>query len=515
MNRLAAFVTRHPRASLVASIFFVLGISAAITLTVRLQEERAELAELRVEAARRGVEIMSQTLNGNVMGSVALFGLVDEDAKRDARGDGGVNRSRLTAAFETVGRAFGADGVFLVDESGIVQTSWDSSGKPSTGINVRFRPYYQIALKGSNNVYAAVSIARGDRALYFTAPIFEAGRNSRAVGGVVARSTVDRIDSLLRGKQDIALLLSPQGVVFAGNSNEWIGYIAGQATPERIKAIRDLKQFGNMFEQRTPRVLPFAIESGILNFGGRRYAVADSPVQWNDPSGEWRLVLMDDLAHEVPPARSAWIALLVAAILSAFSYLLLKVLRKHHAQQAANRQLETYAQSQQAAAEQKARLANASLRLHQADDIESLAAAFLGMAHEMFGSLQATAYACLSAEAKTMQLVASYGCDGTEAKSLRPGDGLLGQCVLEKEMRIVKQPGQGYWKIRSGLGSANPEVVVMVPVLLNQEAIGAVELALLRGLNSGDIEQLKAMTELFAINLEIQRRHRPIAEKSQ
>jgi two-component system C4-dicarboxylate transport sensor histidine kinase DctB len=394
-----------------------------------------------------------------------------------------------------------------VDTQGIVQTSWDSSGKPSTGTNVQFRPYYQIALKGRENVYAAVSIARGDRALYFTAPIYETGRGSHAIGGVVARTTLARVDSLLRGKQDIALLLSPQGIVFASNHDEWVGYMSGQPTAERLKAIRALKQFGNMFENREPQLLPFAIDSGITHIDGRHYAVADSQVQWNDPSGEWRLVLMEDLTHTVPLTRSIWIALLAAAILSIIGFLIFKVLRKHHAQLMANQQLEVFAKSQQAAAERKSRLAKASLRLQQADGIKALASEFLGAAHDMFGSLQATAYAYETTDTESMQLLASYGCDGTEMKTLRPGEGLLGQCVAEKQARIMKQPGEGYWKIRSGLGNANPEMVVMVPVQLNQKVIGAIELALLHRLDKEDFEQIEELTALFAINLEIQRRH--------
>jgi two-component system C4-dicarboxylate transport sensor histidine kinase DctB len=507
MNRLAAFVTAHRLAATVAALAVILGIAAAIGWTVQQRQEREQLSLLQVEAARRGVEIMSQTLNGNVMGSMALFGLIDEDAKREARGDGGVNRGRLAAAFETAGRAFGADGVFLVDESGTVQTSWDSSGKSSTGTDVRFRPYYQIALKGRENVYAAVSIARGDRSLYFTAPVYESYGGSRAIGGIVARTSLEQVDALLHGKQDLALLLSPQGVVFAGNNNEWIGYLSGAPAPERIKAIRELKQFGNMFESREPRMLPFAIGGGISHFSGRRYAVAETPIRWNDPAGEWRLVLMQDLAHAAPLARSGRIALLAAAILSIMSYLVFKVLRKHQAQLTANERLEAFRKAQQEAAERKSRLAGASLRLHQTDDMVSLARAFLAATHDMFGVLQGTVYASAAADADVMRLLASYGCDGSEPKTLRAGEGLLGQCVVERQTRVMTQPGAGYWKIRSGLGSADPDTVLMLPVLLNQKAIGAVELALLHRPGEQDIEQLEELTALFAVNLEIQRRH--------
>ena len=143
---------------------------------------------------------------------------------------------KLLGAFESVGRSYDAQGVFLVPRDGVITLSWDSAGKPSTGLNVKFRPYYQMALKGKNNVYAAVSLARGDRALYFSAPVFLGTTNgSESVGAVVARTGLQKVDELLRGKADIALLLSPQGVVFASSRKEWIGHLSGTPTPERLQ----------------------------------------------------------------------------------------------------------------------------------------------------------------------------------------------------------------------------------------------------------------------------------------
>ena len=50
----------------------------------------------------------------------------------------------------------------------------------------------------------------------------------------MARTGLQKVDELLRGKADIALLLSPQGVVFASSRKEWIGHLSGTPTPERL-----------------------------------------------------------------------------------------------------------------------------------------------------------------------------------------------------------------------------------------------------------------------------------------
>lgn len=92
--------------------------------------------------------------------------------------------------------------------------------------------------------------------------------------------------SLLVGAS-VRLLLSEerlegQGVVFAVNRSEWVGSLAGKATPERLTAIRQLKQFGAMFENRDPPPLPFDPTDGLISIEGKDYALASAKVLWND-----------------------------------------------------------------------------------------------------------------------------------------------------------------------------------------------------------------------------------------
>jgi len=207
MNRIARFCVARPAMSwLVLLLVSVVAgwLASSIAAGYRVDERRSLL---ETEAQRRSLEIMSQTLNGNLMGSMALLGLIDADIKSEALGKQTINSQKLLNAFESVSRSYEAQGVFLVPRDGVITLSWDSAGKPSTGLNVKFRPYYQMALKGNNNVYAAVSLARGDRALYFSAPVFlGASKGSEAVGAVVARTGLQKVDELLRGKADIAVI---------------------------------------------------------------------------------------------------------------------------------------------------------------------------------------------------------------------------------------------------------------------------------------------------------------------
>lgn len=85
-------------------------------------------------------------------------------------------------------------------------------------------------------------------------------------------------------------------------------------TPEKLKAIRALKQFGKKFETEAPKMLPFDIGKNIVTFENHRYVVAKASVQWNDPNGEWTLVLLGNLDELMPPALQAKIGAATSAL---------------------------------------------------------------------------------------------------------------------------------------------------------------------------------------------------------
>ncbi len=53
-----------------------------------------------------------------------------------------------------------------------------------------------------------------------------------------------------------------------------------------------------------------------------------------------------------------------------------------------------------------------------------------------------------------------------------PGEGLVGQCALEKRMLSVDELPADYVRIRSGIGQACPRSLLVVPVLFEGEAKG-------------------------------------------
>jgi C4-dicarboxylate-specific signal transduction histidine kinase len=476
---------------------------------LRWQQEQ-RLLMLQTEAERTSVEIRSSTLNSNLMGSVTLLGLIDDDIKQETRNGLLSKGAHIFGTLQIVGNAFDAEGVFVVGKDGIVKTSWDRANKPSTGLDVSFRPYYKMAIKGKSSIYAAVSMARGDRSLYFTVPVFsERAVASVGAGAVVARTSLARVDALLKGRFDVALLLSPQGVVFAGNQQRLIGMIDTAPDAQRLEAIRALKQFGAMFDKSTPEALPFDTRYGLTQWGHSKFAVASSPVNWNDPSGDWKLILMEDLNGSIPLENILRKAAGAAFAALFLGLLMLGILRSHVRQMLASQQLQEFARVQEASASSKTRIAAATVRLQRAGDLPVLMKVFLDEAHSIFGALQGVVYLVAQDQNDVLRLAGSYACGEPPAHTLALGEGLLGQCAHERRLRIISTSPEGFAMIRSGLGETRPACVLLAPILLGEALLGVVEVATLHTPSPAEQTALEELVGLLAMNIEIIHRSVP------
>jgi C4-dicarboxylate-specific signal transduction histidine kinase len=326
----------------------------------------------------------------------------------------------IDATLGIVGGTFDARGVFVVSGDGIIKTSWASSGKPNSGANVRFRPYVQMALEGKTSVYAAVGTTSGERTLYYSAPVFAyATRTASGIGAVVAQAKVDWLDKRLSSQPGGAALLSPQGVVFAASEVKWLGGLDGVATPDRLRAIRELKQFGKWFDTSEPKALPFNAVAGVQVVAGTRQAVAVADINWGDPAGSWKLVLLEDLSHTVS-VGSTLTRVAAATLLYVFlAGLVVRLVNSHHRQTASARQLASLADGQSRQLEFRERMSAAMVDLQTCDATAPLAQAFLSHAHKLFGTLQGVVYVVDALDAQRFALRGSFACSTTPPASLR------------------------------------------------------------------------------------------------
>lgn len=101
---------------------------------------------------------------------------------------------------------------------------------------------------------------------------------------------------------------------------------------------------------------------------------------------------------------------------------------------------------------------------------------------------------------KYLELMAAYAYEKKKfiEKKVYFGEGLLGQSILEKEFIYQTEVPENYVTITSGLGAALPRNLIIMPLLVNDEVYGAIELASFHKLKTYQLEFLKKVAENIA-----------------
>jgi HAMP domain-containing protein/CheY-like chemotaxis protein/signal transduction histidine kinase len=100
-----------------------------------------------------------------------------------------------------------------------------------------------------------------------------------------------------------------------------------------------------------------------------------------------------------------------------------------------------------------------------------------------------------------LALLAGYAIGDRQAKQIELGQGLVGQCAVEKQRILITKVPKNYTPIRSSLGGARPQNIVVLPVLFEGQTKAVIELSSLEAFTPTHLSFLEQLTQSIGVVL--------------
>jgi CheY-like chemotaxis protein/putative methionine-R-sulfoxide reductase with GAF domain len=101
----------------------------------------------------------------------------------------------------------------------------------------------------------------------------------------------------------------------------------------------------------------------------------------------------------------------------------------------------------------------------------------------------------------SLSLLAGYAIGDDQARRIEVGQGLVGQCAVEKQRILLTKVPSTYAHIHSSLGRARPKNIVVLPVLFEGETKAVIELSSLRSFTATHLTFLEQLTQSIGVVL--------------
>ncbi|MBD2244533.1 response regulator [Nostoc sp. FACHB-888] len=152
----------------------------------------------------------------------------------------------------------------------------------------------------------------------------------------------------------------------------------------------------------------------------------------------------------------------------------------------------------------KSNLAEFTKMLQGHRNLESASRLILSNLAPLVGASQGVFYFMDSIDDEpVLKLLSSYAYKErkTLANQFRLGEGLVGQCALEKQRILLTQVPSDYIRISSGLGEAPPLNIIVLPILFETQVSAVIELASFTPLSHLHLTFLDQFSEIIGVFL--------------
>jgi len=119
----------------------------------------------------------------------------------------------------------------------------------------------------------------------------------------------------------------------------------------------------------------------------------------------------------------------------------------------------------------------------------------------LVGAHQGSMYQMTGDDDRDLRLLAGFATPKKQREKLKIGEGLVGQCAVERQRILLTDVPPTYSPITSSLGKAAPMNIVVLPVLFEGETKAVIELASLQTFSVGHITFLEQLTQSIGVVL--------------
>ncbi|MEH2047275.1 response regulator [Nostoc sp.] len=168
----------------------------------------------------------------------------------------------------------------------------------------------------------------------------------------------------------------------------------------------------------------------------------------------------------------------------------------------------------------KSNLAEFTQMLQGQRNLESVSSLILSNLAPLVGASQGVFYVMDSIDDQpVLKLLSGYAYKERKnlANQFRLGEGLVGQCALEKQRILLTEVPSDYIRISSGLGEAPPLNIIVLPILFEAQVNAVIELASFGSFNPLHLTFLEQLSEnlgVFLNNIASQLQTQQLLEES-